>query len=42
MMDKQNDCLQEILFSVQAKFQALLAVAVFMFKIEFWVKNACP
>ena len=23
----------------QAKFQALLAVAVFMFKIEFWVKN---
>ena len=26
----------------QAKFQALLAVAIFMFKIEFWVKNARP
>ena len=26
----------------QAKFQALLAVAVFMFKVEFWVKNAHP
>ena len=26
----------------QAKFQALLAVGVFMFKIEFWVKNAHP
>ena len=23
----------------QAKFQALLAVAAFMFRIEFWVKN---
>ena len=24
----------------QGKFQALLAVALFMFKIEFWVKHA--
>ena len=30
------------IFTTQAKFRALLAVAVFMFKIEFWVKNARP
>ena len=27
---------------MQAKFQALFAVAIFMFKIEFWLKNVCP
>ena len=31
-----------LLLYTQAKFQALLVVAVFIFKIEFWIKNAHP